>query len=98
MPTLGGREAGREWQLLSQRVGQPVPVNITAWAERISPLACKICVRIDRPGLPDAAGRAVQLHYAGQARSAHTDSAGIAHFEPVPIAAVPEVEIRFLAP
>ena len=97
VPTLGGREAGREWQLLNQRVGQPVPFNVTAWAERVSPLACKVCVQVDRPGLSDVTGRAVQIHYAGQIQTTRTDPAGIACFESVPIAAIPEVEIRFLA-
>lgn len=92
-PTLSGHETGREWQIFRQHIGQPLPLNITAWAERQSPLACSLSIQIDRPGLQDVAGRSVQLKYGDQTWVVETDQAGIARFESVPVAAVPDVEI-----
>jgi len=95
VPTMGERAAGPDWQLTSQQVGHPIPFNVTARAERTSPLACRVTVSVDRPGLPDPSGRLVQLHYADQTLRAKTDLAGMARFESVPIAVLPESEIRF---
>ena len=95
IPTLSGRETGREWQIFRQHMGHPTPLNITAWAERVSPLACSVSVQIDRPGLQDVAGRSVQLKYGNQTRTTETDQVGIACFDSVPIAAIPDIEILF---
>jgi len=95
-PILGEADSvGDEWALTIARMGRPLPVNVTLQAERLSPLACRVIVRADRPGLPDAAGRVVELHFAGQTLIEQTDAGGVARFEPVPIAALENLKIRF---
>lgn len=94
-PILGEAESTEdEWELASVRVGQPIPINVTLRAERLAPLACRVVVRADRPGLATPTGRAVELHFAGATLTAHTDAGGVARFEPVPIPALPHLEIR----
>jgi len=93
--TLGEFDELEEWPLLRLQSGQPLPVQVTAWAERLSPLACKVYVQVDRPGLISAAGRKIELDYGGQIITAHTDEKGIVSFEPVPVVAVPQAIVRF---
>ena len=92
-PTLSGGETGKKWQIFRQHVGRPLPLNITAWAERESPLACSIFIQIDRPGLKEVDGRVVKLKYGDQTRTEETDHAGIVRFESVPVTVVPNIEI-----
>jgi hypothetical protein len=86
-----------EWSLMKLQVEDKLPLNVTAWAKRLSPLACSVLVQVDRPGLEVVAGRILELTYADRTLTSNTDDAGIAHFEPVPIAAVPSVIIRFIS-
>jgi hypothetical protein len=95
VPLLSGESSGDRWPLFSRRVETPLPLTVEAWAERQSALACRIVIRIDRPGLAEAGDRPVQLHYPGATRTALTDAAGVARFDDVPIAAIPHLEIRF---
>jgi len=84
-----------EWPLMQLQSGHGLPFQISAWAERISQVACKVYIRIDRPGLVDAAGRIVELSYDEQTLTSQSDESGTAVFKPVPIAAVPQVIVRF---
>jgi len=84
-----------EWPLMQLQSGHGLPFQVSAWAERISPVACKIYVQIDRPGLVDAAGRIIELSYDGQTLSSQSDESGTAVLEPVPIAAIPQAIVRF---
>jgi hypothetical protein len=96
IPTLADtRPAGDTWTLARTRTESPLPLNLTLHAQRLSPLACRLEIVLDRPGLFDPAGRTVELHYAGQTLTAQTDPHGRATFTPIPIAALPELEIRF---
>ena len=87
----------REWSLMLLQVEDPLLLNITARAIRISPLACRVLIQVDRPGSEVLAGRKMELTYPGQTLTSKTDDSGTAHFEPVPIAAVPNAVIRFAA-
>ena len=84
-----------EWPLMQLQSGHGLPLQVSAWAERISPVACKVYVQIDRPGLVNAAGRIIELSYHEQTLSSQSDESGTAVFEPVPIAAVPQAIVRF---
>lgn len=84
---LGGEEEST-WILFRQRMGQPLPVNVQARAERSSALSCRLIVQVDRPGQPDASGRRVRLSLGARTRTAQTDAHGEARFESVPIAAL----------
>lgn len=96
VPILGEtKTTSPDWTLAGTRAGQPLPLNVTLRAHRLSPLTCRVEVIVDRPGLFDPSGRPIELHYAGQNISAQTDATGLAVFDPVPIAALPELEIRF---
>jgi hypothetical protein len=93
-PLLGVKEPGPEWSLFSQRVGEPLSLRIDAQATRSGPLACRLSVRADRPGLANPAGRRVELLWPGHQSQALTDETGIATFDAVPIAALPQATIR----
>jgi hypothetical protein len=94
--TLGGFDVvDSEWPLMQLHSGHGLPLQVSAWAERISPIACKVYIQIDRPGLVDVAGRIIEISYNEQTLSSQSDESGTAVFEPVPIAAVPQVIVRF---
>ncbi|MCB9134677.1 MAG: hypothetical protein H6636_04570 [Anaerolineales bacterium] len=96
MPILGEtKTTSPDWILAGTRAGHPLPLNITLRARRLSPLACRVEVSVDRPGLLDPSGRTVELHYAGQNLVTRTDATGLAIFYPVPIAVLPELALRF---
>lgn len=93
IPTLGASQTGTAKSLFSQRAGQPIPFIVNGQVEKISPLACQLQVRIDRPGLVNLSGRSVQIRYGPHHQQTATDPAGTAHFENIPIAALPELVI-----
>ncbi|MCA9950127.1 MAG: hypothetical protein KDE48_10805 [Anaerolineales bacterium] len=93
IPTLSSRESGDEWQVLSRRVGQLMPLHVDARARRSSPLACTLTVRTDRPGLVDPAGRRVQIRYGDVQVTAVTDAQGVAAFVNIPIAALAVLDL-----
>lgn len=96
VPILAAEEApDDEWLIARTRQGTPLPLNLTLRARRLTPLACRLEIRLDRPGLADASGREVRLTYAGQTLTAFTDTSGVAAFEPLPIAALPHLEVHF---
>lgn len=96
VPILGETKTTTpDWTLAGTRAGHPLPLNVTLRVQRLSPLACRVEVALDRPGLLDPSGRKVELHFAGESLTTQTDSHGLAIFDPVPIAALPELEIRF---
>lgn len=89
---LGGEEEA-VWLLFRQRLGQPLPVNVQARAERSGPLSCRLIVQVDRPGQPDASQRRVRLVLGARTLTAQTDALGEARFESVPIAALSTLAI-----
>ena len=94
-PALGVEgDDNREWLLFSQRVGRPLPLNVRVHAERLGALSCRLLVHADRPGQPDASGRAVRLTFASKTITAETDAHGLARFEPLPIAAFAALSIE----
>ena len=94
--TLGEFDAAdSEWPLMQLHSGHGLPFQVSAWAERISPVACKVYVQIDRPGLVNVAGRIIEISYDEQTLSSQSDKSGTAVFEPMPIAAVPQAIVRF---
>jgi hypothetical protein len=97
IPTLGTHQTGEVWLLADQYVGEPIPFHFTAQADRIDLLACRLIIRTDRPGLHAVAGRPVRLIFTGKSLEGRTDHTGAVRFEPVPIAAIPGMEIRFQA-
>ena len=90
---LHGEETGPTWQLFSQSVG-PVPLTITAWATRLSPLACELTVRADRPGLRRPADRTIRIEYPGHSHTLTTNDNGEVRLSPVPVAALPHLKIE----
>ncbi len=96
VPILGETKiTSSDWTLIKTRAGQPLPLNVTLHAQRLSPLACRVEVSLDRPGLTNPSGRGVELRYSAQTLTAQTDPDGRVRFEPIPIAALPDLEIRF---
>lgn len=92
--TLNAGQTGNKKRLFSQRVGYPIPFTINGQVEKISPFACQLQVRIDRPGIEELSGRSVEIRY-GQAQHQNlTDLTGTAHFGPIPIAALPYLVVR----
>ena len=90
---LHGAETGPTWQLFSQSVG-PVPLTITAWATRLSPLACELIIRADRPGLRHPADRTIRIEYPGHSHTLTTNDSGEVRLSPVPVAALPHLKIE----
>lgn len=84
--TLSGDKPGKKWELLERQVGLFL---VKIEAEQVSDLACEVRVRVDRPGLKDAAGRPVQIIYGGQQATAVTNAWGVATFTQIPIASLP---------
>ncbi len=94
--TLGGNYVtGDSWAMLGIRAGQSLPLNFSLRAERMTELACRLKIVLDRPGLVDPSGRQVEMIYGGHTYSAHTNERGQVVFESIPIAAIPDLEIRF---
>lgn len=91
---LRAETVGDRWPLFQREVGDPRPLTVEAHAERVGPLACRIVVRVDRPGLRRAAGRAVEIAYRDIRQRRETDENGVARFEPIPIAALPELAVH----
>ncbi len=89
VPVLSSSERGKEWPLLSRRVGYPVSWHVAARARRQSATACTLTVQADRPGLADAGGRLITITYGERMVTAVTDANGAATFVNVPIAALP---------
>lgn len=92
---LGGEETGDRWFLVDERLGDPIPVRFSMQADRLSPLACRISIHIHRPGLRRLAGRPVQLLFAGTTLEGQIDARGQVQFEPVPVGAISDLEVRF---
>lgn len=92
--TLEGNEIGNHWTLISLPIKSTIPLKIKIQAKRISSFACELSVQIDRPGLQDASGRVVQVEYQQHILLAETNSMGIACLGPIPIGAIPTLEVR----
>lgn len=84
--TLSGDKPLKKWALLERQVGSFL---VKIEAEQVSELACEVRVRVDRPGLRDAAGRPVHLFYGSQQVTAVTNAKGVATFDQIPIASLP---------
>ena len=93
VPSLGSEQIGADWLLLSQQFGQPLPLTIEVRAQRLTESTCRISVRVDRLGLIEVAGRAVQIAFDDQEQAAATDELGVAVFEAIPITAVSHLTI-----
>jgi hypothetical protein len=93
VPILGSQETGEKWSLLERPVGYPLPLHVSVRAERLTELACRLVVQVDRPGLQRAEGRTVQIRYGSQAETAMTDENGRATFAPIPVGALLELDI-----
>ena len=94
VPTLGNEPIGADWVLLSQQFGQPLPLMIEVRAQRLTESTCRLSVRVDRLGLVEVAGRAVQIAFDDQEQRAATDDRGVAVFGAIPITAVSQLMIR----
>jgi hypothetical protein len=86
---LSSAEKGREWRLLSRRVGHPVSWQVSARVLAQSATAGTLKIQADRPGLADASGRLITISYGERSVTAVTDATGTATFADVPIAALP---------
>jgi hypothetical protein len=92
-PLLSSRQTGPEWRLLNQTIATPLPLQVEVQAARLSPLACTLSVRVDRPGLMLVEGRDIEISYQDRLLRQQTDKNGIALFSPVPIAALPHLTL-----
>jgi len=90
---LHGTETGQTWQLFSQSIGS-VPLTVTAWAIRLSPLACELTIRADRPGLRRPAGRTIHITYPGHTYTLQTGVNGEVRLAPFPVAALPHLKVQ----
>lgn len=93
VPVLAGAEIGEERVLLSQNIPAAIPLQVEARADRLSPLTCRLVVRVDRPGLTIPAGRIVRISYGDRQDMAETDDSGTAYFASIPIAALSDLTI-----
>lgn len=94
IPVMSGAETGEQRVLFSQRVGHPLPQNVTIQVKRSSLLACTLLVQRIAPGLPNASGQAVRVDYGTVRQTAVTDHTGTAYFHDIPISALPTLTIR----
>jgi hypothetical protein len=93
--TLAAHQTGADWHLADLYTDDPVPVRVSVLAERVDPLKCRITLFVDRPGLRVREGRPARLDFAGQTLEGRIDSTGAVRFEPIPVGAIPGLEIRF---
>ncbi|MCA9934974.1 MAG: hypothetical protein H6662_06200 [Ardenticatenaceae bacterium] len=63
IPLLSGTEMGETRTLFNQRLGRPLPQNITVQVQRIDALRCRLTVQHTHPGQRQPAGQPVQIRY-----------------------------------
>jgi hypothetical protein len=80
----------REERVTWYTAGESIQVEVA----RLSPLACRLTVRLRPAAAAPLAGRSVTIRTPQESQTAETDGQGVAHFEPVAIAALPQLTIR----
>ncbi len=83
------------YTLDGQSLGDPLPLTFNAYADREQPDFCLIEIEVALPdrSWPDLAGVVVELAQGDRLLQSETDAWGLAVFENVPIALLPETRI-----
>lgn len=85
-------EAGND-RLLTRLAIPNSPLQLEARLSRQTPLTCRLMIQLQRAKGTELAGYKIHIGYDGMEESAETDTTGIAYFNDIPIAALPELKI-----
>lgn len=86
------REVGNE-RLLTHLAIPDSPLQLEARLFRERSLTCRLTIQLRGTKESALAGHKIQVHYHPIEKSAETDTTGTAHFNDIPIAALPELKI-----